>query len=279
MHTTTAGQKNRLLHDFMDFPLSVRIKKITRENAQVRSYLFEYPKRALPGQFVNLWLPGVNERPMSISFDDGTHYTLAIAAVGEMTRALAKTKVGHWIGIRGPYGTHYAWKPRQRIAMIPGGYGAGPTYWLAALAKSCTIDFFHGARSKELLLFASLIKKLKNVRFLPSTDDGSQGFHGFNVQRFEQELAVGERYASVITIGPERMMKSVSDICWKKKIPCQLSIERYMKCGFGICGNCCVDDLGITTCQQGPVVSNEIARKISEFAKYHRDSVGRKHSF
>jgi len=263
----------------MDFPLSVKIKKIKQETPQVRSYVFDYPKRAKPGQFVNIWLPGVNERPMSISFDDGKEYTLAIAAVGSMTRALEKIKVGDTVGIRGPYGTHYEYKDGERIAMLPGGYGAGPTYWLATLAKKCKIDFFLGARDKSLLLFADRIKKLKNVRFLPSTNGGSAGFHGFNVDCWKAEMASGATYDSVISIGPELMMKAVSDICAKKKIPCQVSIERYMKCGIGICGNCTVDDLGITMCQQGPVVSSEVARKIKEFGKYHRDDVGRKHEF
>jgi dihydroorotate dehydrogenase electron transfer subunit len=49
-----------------------------------------------------------------------------------------------------------------------------------------------------------------------------------------------------------------------------------MKCGFGLCGNCVVDPLGIRLCTDGPVVHNDIARKITEFGKYHRDELGRK---
>jgi len=263
----------------MDFPLVVKIKKIKQETPQTKSFVFEYPKRAKPGQFVNIWLPGVNERPMSISFDDGKNYTLAIAAAGESTRQMHALRVEDKIGIRGPYGTHYQWKDGQRIAMLPGGYGAGPTYWMATLATKCKIDFFLGARDKSLLLFADKIKKLKNVRFLPSTNDGSAGFKGFNVECWMQEMERGVKYDSVITIGPELMMYAVSKQCAKRKVPCQLSIERYMKCAFGICGNCCVDDLGITMCQQGPVVDNTLAGKIAEFGQYHRDDVGRKKEF
>lgn len=266
---------------FNNFPHSVRIKKITKETPLVRSYTFEYPVRAKPGQFVNIWIPGVDEKPMSIAFDDGKDYTLAIAGIGHGTQELEKKKVGDVIGIRGPYGTHFSWKRGQRIAMLAGGYGAGPLYFAAHLAvkEGCKVDFFLGARSKAHLLFAPRIKKMKNTRFFPSTDDGSAGFKGQNVANWIEKMEEGARYDLVQTCGPELMMKSVSDIAWSMKIPAQISVERYMKCGFGICGSCCVDDLGITTCQQGTVMENSVARQIKEFGVYHRDSVGKKHVF
>lgn len=261
-----------------DFPRPVRIKRITIETPLVRSYVFEYPLRAAPGQFVNVWIPGIDEKPMSIAFDDGKNFTIAVAAIGTLTKELAKKKVGDYIGVRGPYGTHFSWKPRQHIAMLAGGYGAAPLYFAAikALGDGCAVDFFHGARSSEHLMFASRIKKLRGLRYLPATDDGSGDIKGTNVARWEQRMQEGSRYGLVMSCGPELMMKAVSDIAWKKKIPAQISVERYMKCGFGICGNCCVDDLGITSCQNGTVMDNALVRKIKEFGVYHRDSVGRK---
>ena len=136
-----------------------------------------------------------------------------------------------------------------------------------------------GARSKDHLLFGNRIKKLKNVRYLPSTNDGSAGFKGFNVQLWEQEMAKGVKYDHVFTCGPEMMMKAVSDIAWKKKINAQIIVERYMKCGFGVCGNCCLDDSGVATCQKGTVMNNKDVRKIKEFGIYHRDNLGKKHYF
>jgi dihydroorotate dehydrogenase electron transfer subunit len=62
-------------------------------------------------------------------------------------------------------------------------------------------------------------------------------------------------------------------------VPAQLSMERYMKCGFGICGNCVVDPSGIRMCVEGPVVKNFVALTIEEFGKYHRDDLGKKHDF
>ena len=167
---------------------------------------------------------------------------------------------------------------RTKIAMLAGGYGTAPLYFAAYLAsrENCKIDFFLGGRSREHLLFSDKIKRLKNTRFFPATDDGSCGFNGRNVPCWEIQLAKGEKYDLIMACGPELMEKAVSDIAHAKKIPAQISVERYMKCGFGICGNCCVDDIGIPTCKNGPVMDNKLVRKIKEFGVYHRDSVGRR---
>lgn len=261
-----------------DIPLSVRIKKITQETPLVRSYVFDFPLRAKPGQFVMLWIPGVDEKPLSIAFDDGKSYTLAVAAVGPMTKELANKKVGDYIGVRGPYGTSFSWKKNQKIAMLAGGYGAAPLYFAASLATKagCKIDFFHGARTKEFLMFADRVKKVKNTKYLPATDDGTAGFKGRNVDCWLEQMKSGKKYDLVMTCGPEIMMKKVAEIAVKKKIAAQISVERYMKCGFGICGNCCVDDSGIRTCQKGPIMELKDVLKIKEFGVYHRDNLGKK---
>ncbi len=83
----------------------------------------------------------------------------------------------------------------------------------------------------------------------------------------------------VFGCGPEMMLKRISEITAKHQVPSQLSLERYMKCGYGLCGNCVVDPLGIRMCVEGPVVKNENCLVITEFGKYHRDDLGQKHEF
>lgn len=75
------------------------------------------------------------------------------------------------------------------------------------------------------------------------------------------------------------MLKRVMDISAAHGVPCQLSLERYMKCGFGLCGNCTLDPLGVPLCIHGPVVKGEVAATIEEFGKYHRDDLGKKNMF
>lgn len=266
---------------FQDFPKAVPIKRIIRETPVVKTYVLPLSLGARPGQFVNVWLPGVDEKPLSVAFDDGKEMKITVAAIGKMTKALDEKKAGDLIGIRGPYGNGFSWKPKQRIAMIAGGYGAAPLYFCAykAAKDGCKIDFFMGARTKSYLLYEKQFKKIKGLTLHIATDDGSAGFKGFNVALFENALKQGKKYDMVMTCGPEIMAKKVSDICWKKKIRAQIDMERYMKCGFGICGNCCVDDGGFPLCKKGTVLPNELVRKIKDFGSYYRDDLGKKHYF
>ncbi|MDD5025887.1 MAG: dihydroorotate dehydrogenase electron transfer subunit [Candidatus Peribacteraceae bacterium] len=262
-------------------PKTYKITSMKRETEQVTSCTFDVSLGSRPGQFVMLWLPGVEEIPMSVANDDGKQLTVTFFAVGETTKKLAGLKKGDLVGLRGPFGTFYEWKPRQKLALVAGGYGAAPMYFTAreAAKDGCTLFIFVGARSKEHLLYLSAFKKLPRTTLYISTDDGSQGFKGFNVQLLEKMLKEGKQALTIDQIfacGPERMLKAVSDLSFRKKILSQLSLERYMKCGFGLCGNCVVDPLGIRLCIDGPVVKNDLARKITEFGKYHRDELGRK---
>lgn len=264
-------------------PTTHRIAAVKRETAMVQTFTIDCSLGARPGQFVMVWLPGVDEVPMSVAYDDGKQMRLTFFAVGDMTQALAKKGKGDLLGLRGPFGTHYQWKPKQHLILVAGGYGAAPMYFAAkeALKDGCRVDMIIGARSKEHLLYVKEFTGLTGVTLHISTDDGSMGCKGYNVQVLEHLLKTHDSKLKtlVLACGPERMLKAVSDVTAKAKIPSQLSLERYMKCGFGLCGNCTVDPLGIRLCVDGPVVHNDTCVKITEFGVYHRDALGKKHSF
>jgi dihydroorotate dehydrogenase electron transfer subunit len=269
-------------------PRTYRIKHIRQETDMVRTYTFDGSLGARPGQFVMVWLPGVDEVPMSVAEDDGATTKITFFAVGDFTEELAKKRVGDLVGLRGPFGTFYVWKPGQHIALVAGGYGAAPMYFVAkeTVHHGCTLEVFVGAKSKEHLLYLKELESLPHVSLHVSTNDGSMGFKGFNVQQLENMLDVTQDPKTadapidqVFACGPEKMLKAVSDLTAKHEIPSQLSLERYMKCGYGVCGNCVVDPLGIRLCCEGPVVHNDVCVKIEEFGKYHRDDVGKKQMF
>ena len=138
------------------------------------------------------------------------------------------------------------------------------------------------------------MEALPHVSLHIATNDGSVGYKGFNTEVLEKLLAscpVPKKGAKgkaaqdcvpidqVFACGPEMMLKRVSEITAEHKVPSQLSAERYMKCGYGLCGNCTVDPLGIRICTDGPVIKNDLAVTIEEFGKYHRDELGRKKVF
>ena len=262
-------------------PRTCRISAIKQETEHVRTLTFEISLGARPGQFAMLWIPGVDEKPFSIAYDDGKHCKVTFFTIGALSQALAEKKVGDLVGVRGPFGTFYEWEKGQKLALLAGGYGAAPMYFVAKEAEKdrATLDVIVGARSKEHLLYLKELQSLSNTTLHIATDDGSQGFKGYNVQVLQSLIEEGKSFDQVFACGPEMMLKAVSDLTAKHKIPSQLSLERYMKCGYGLCGNCVVDPLGIRLCIEGPVVKNETCRKITEFGKYHRDSVGRKHEF
>ena len=267
----------------LDTPLLLPIAKIVDENPHVKTFWFDCDLGSKPGQFVMLWVPDMDQKPFSIAYDEDGKFGLSIFAVGPTSKKLFEMKAGDRVGITGPYGNPYTEKPNTHYIGIGGGYGAGPVGLLAERLQeiNSTMDFCVGARSADLLLFEERIAKLPNATVHVSTDDGSKGHKGFVTQIVEEILInkLSNKQIILATCGPEMMEKAVLDLANKYDVECEISIERYMKCGFGICGQCTVDPIGIRMCVEGPVVNRETANQITEFGKYHRDKSGAKHNY
>ncbi len=255
------------------------IKRIVRENDSTKTFVFEYKLGGKPGQFIMMWIPGVDEKPMSIAFDDGKEFWVTVCAVGAGSKALHELKVGDKVGVRGSFGTYYKFKSGQHLALVAGGYGAAPMYFVAheAVKLGCRVEFLMGARNKDLLLYGQKILGL-GVNLHISTDDGSAGFKGYVTQLLDQILG-GEKLDQVFTCGPELMMKAVGEIAEKHGVPAYMSMEKHMKCGIGVCGQCAIDDTGDLCCIKGPVMAWKYLRKLPEMGQYHRDAQGKKHYF
>ena len=61
----------------------------------------------------------------------------------------------------------------------------------------------------------------------------------------------------------------------QRPIPLQLSLERYMKCGVGICGHCIIDDQGRRVCREGPVFEAQTLEN-TDFGLWARDGTGKR---
>ncbi len=274
-------------------PRTYRIKAVRQDTPQVRTYTFDGSLGAKPGQFVMLWLPGYDECPFSVAEDNGAETRITFFAVGDMTTELAKRGVGDLVGMRGPFGTFYEWEPGQHIVLVAGGYGAAPMYFVAkeTVGHGCTLEVIVGARSKQDLLFVQELQDLPHVSLHLATNDGSEGYKGFNVDILEKLLQSCPRSGKsakkkeckpidqVFSCGPELMLKRVSELAAQYQVPAQPSMSRYMKCGYGLCGKCVLDPLGVRMCVEGSVIKNEMALKFAEFGKYKRDELGRKQTF
>ena len=259
----------------MDKPLVLEISKIVDEARDFKSFVFKHKLKAKPGQFIMLWLPGIDEKPFSISYQDDEKFAVTVFKVGKFTEKLFKLKAGDKAGIRGPYGNGFSLE-HKRVVLVGGGCGAAPLGFLADELKKnkAKIHYIIGAKTKDCLLFEKRME-LSKIKTYFATDDGSYGNKGYTTDILK-EILRKKRIKMVYTCGPEIMMKIVAEICEEAKIPCEISMERYMKCGFGICGQCCVDNTGVRVCKEGPVFSGEMINNINEFGKYKRKASGRK---
>lgn len=218
-----------------------------------------------PGQFVMLWLPGFDEKPYSLA--GVSPLAIAVGARGPFSEKLCSMKKGGRIWVRGPYGRGFELKGK-RILLVGGGYGFAPLRYLAQIAKKkkITATAICGARSKGLLM------KPASCETIFTTDDGSEGIKG-NVLTAMESVMKKEKFDIVYTCGPEKMMGAVARLAKKSGADCQMLLERYMKCGIGICGHCTCG--GKLVCFDGPRFGLEMLDN-PEFEKVWRDKAGRK---
>lgn len=235
-----------------------------------------YLAAAAPGQFAMLWVPGVDEVPMGLSESDpasGTAWFL-VMAVGDCTSAMQRLATGDRIGVRGPYGRPFTVPEDADLLLVGGGTGTAPLLKTVqagnAVGSRSTVVL--GARSKEFLVFEDRFRDQAHAVH-PCTDDGGHGFHGFTTQQMEALLAEGKTYDMVLTCGPERMMHKVAAIAKAAGIPCQVSVERWMKCGVGVCGSCVMGE-GIRSCVEGPCFPADELDDVPDFGHFHRGADG-----
>ena len=261
-------------------PKIVEIKEIIDETPTIKTFKFDWDFETLgkpnPGEFVMVW-NFKNEKPMSISQINDNELAISVKNIGEFTSQIHDLKVGGRIGIRGSYGNGFnnSFKDK-RILAIGGGVGMAPINAIASdLAENNQVDVVAAAQTKDELFFLDSLEEL-GINVNPCTDDGSFGFEGFATD-CTVTLLESSTYDYAFVCGPEIMMKGIFDILEASSIPAQYSLERYMKCALGVCGQCCVDSEGWRICVEGPVFENDKIYQITEFGKYRRDASGVKY--
>jgi dihydroorotate dehydrogenase electron transfer subunit len=229
---------------------------------------------AKPGQFIMVQVFGVGEKPFSIFHSVETSLSFTFKRIGSVTEALAKIKPHDLLTIRGPYGTEYTLSHGRNL-LIGGGYATPPIRMLAYELKKQGFEeptIINAARTQEYLLYSQEFNKLTNA-YHEATDDGSRAYHG-NAVELMRDLLTQEKFDKIYISGPEKMAYFAFLEAEKYGIPCEISLERYMKCGVGICGSCVLDPTGLILCQEGPVLSSETLRNIEDFGKLLRNKTG-----
>lgn len=215
-----------------------------------------------------------------------TYVEILYRVLGPSSLRMRTLSDGDSISVIGPLGNGFSMPEDKKTALlVVGGMGAGP---LVHLAKVLTEDFsginviaFAGAKSKMELPFEGRLDEISQhlgftlrefakyaVESLVATDDGSAGFKGPVTDCFTDWLGKNNpntRDAIIYSCGPEPMLARMAEIAREKNIDCQVSTERRMACGMGLCQSCAVEckngDSERTVykmcCKDGPVFDSK----------------------
>lgn len=263
-------------HDLVTEPRAFEIDRMWDEADNIRTYVFKGTLGSKPGQFCMLWVPGVDEKPFSIARDADGEIWLTICRVGPATERIFEMKPGDRVGLRGAFGHGFSTVKDKKVVLVGGGYGTAPLHFTGTQHQlsGSEVTMIIGSRSENLLIWDKKSED-SGFRTLIATNDGSRGTEGFTTHVLQKLINDGEQIDLVQTCGPEKMMKAIAEMCIKNNILCEVSVERYVKCGFGICGQCVVET-GEKMCQTGPVVTAEHAMTFADFGVFHRGPEGQR---
>jgi dihydroorotate dehydrogenase electron transfer subunit len=249
-------------------PINCIIQEVSSQAPLIRTFRLDRDLDPAPGQYVMIWIRGVDEIPMSFSGPDA----ITVQSVGEATRALFRMGAGSSIGLRGPLGNGFVLRGR-RILLIGGGVGTAPLAFLGEQAKGAGMSVVSllGFRSCEDIIFQNRFEALGDT--IITTDDGSLGIHGRACAGLK-ELNLFD-FDQIYLCGPEMMMWDIISRTREHAGKTQACINRYFKCAAGVCGSCCLDPEGVRVCVEGPVLMADQLLE-SEFGRYRRGPSGGK---
>ena len=151
----------------------------------------------------------------------------------------------------GPLGNGFSWGDEEGVCLlVAGGIGLAPLSWLAQQLLS-------GGRRVRVLFCPARDRELLNA--LPRSEN-------MELLTAENRAAVPavlkdamEDVSCIFACGPEGLLETVAQVALEAGVPCQLSMERHMACGIGICLGCAIairTENGLLykkVCKHGPV--------------------------
>ena len=227
-------------------------------------YVFECPEiaqKACPGQFVELKLTDGADpylrRPISIFDADGDRtFSLLVRTVGRGTALMSRWEPGIVVDVIGPLGNGFSWKETdESCLLVAGGIGLAPLNYLIRMLQSEHKRIrvvFSPKRDSELLEALSGLAPMETY---------------FAQNRTEVPVVLNELLSEqtdlIFACGPEGLLATVANAAREHGIPCEVSMERRMGCGIGICVGCAVAVRGEhgaiykKACKDGPVFWGE----------------------
>ena len=213
---------------------------------------------------------------------------LLYCVIGPATLRMTTISPGDSLSVIGPLGNGFSVpEGKTTILLVVGGMGVPP---LLHLAKHLTTDnrspnlnimAFAGAKTAKELPFESCLDEISQqlgfslpefaefgVESLIATDDGSAGYHGFITDCLAgwlSESSIPARDIIIYSCGPDPMLAKMAELAKEQNIDCQLSLERRMACGIGLCQSCAVecrvngsnDTIYKMCCKDGPIFDSK----------------------
>lgn len=209
--------------------------------------------------------------------------------LGPATVRMMSLKTGDTLNAIGPLGNGFSIPEGLSLAiLIAGGMGSPPILHLAGYLKqhypNCRSVCFVGAKTCEDFPFTVHIDNLTglvlqefNAIGVPTflaTNDGSAGYRGFvtdKAQQWMDDNQIDADTTAIFACGPEPMLESAAFLADNCHLPCQVSMERMMACGIGLCQSCAVEIKAGTgdtkyhlCCKDGPVFNAKNVKFHSE---------------
>ena len=217
---------------------------------------------------------------------DNTFAEILYCVLGPATLRMTSLAEGDTVNMIGPLGRGF-WVPegKKTALLVIGGLGAGPMIHLAKVLSKNYSDIetiaFVGAKTYSALPFEVLPEEIGKGKgeWIPelagfgaqcfvTTDDGSAGSKGFVTDclaNWLDKTKIESEYMILYSCGPEAMLAKVAQVAEDFDIDCQLSTERRMACGIGICQSCAIEcrvpesdeTIYKLCCEDGPVFDSK----------------------
>jgi sulfhydrogenase subunit gamma (sulfur reductase) len=261
--------------DFQPVPAVIEAIDAAVADNHLFTFRLAEPMSVAPGQFVELYIPGVGGFPVSgAAFNSGGTFQACIRRAGRVTSALYRLAEGAALGVRGPFGRGFplADFDGRDALLVAGGLGMAPLRALlqALLAKRervGEITLLYGSREPDAILFRVELEDLAaagkiQLRFsvdfateLPWSKDAYVCRVGL-VTELLRDLTFAPAQTVAAVCGPPALYGCVLEDLARLGINPErifATLERRMQCGVGQCCHCVT--AGVFVCSQGPVFS------------------------
>jgi dihydroorotate dehydrogenase electron transfer subunit len=231
---------------------------LTMHIYRIRLFVPDLARRIRPGQFLMIRLLGSADpllgRPFALydtvldSAGEPVAVDVVYQVVGKQTGLLPTIHANEVVEVWGPLGNGFpSYEGSEHVGLVAGGIGQTP--FLAhvrqllgtrgyggrpARRETRQVSLYYGVRSAELAAGVEDFRAAGAAVHLAS-DDGSIGYKGYVTDMLRAATPPPDR---LVGCGPGPMLRALAALARQRNVPCDVSLETPMACGFGVCFSC-----------------------------------------